>query len=219
MFTGIVEEIGEIAQMQRRGMAVFFGIRASFAKELKQGDSVCINGACLTVVAIQPPVFWVEAVEETLARTNLGFLKPGDKVNLERALSVSGRFGGHFVQGHVDGTGVVAQIVPRLRSKVMRIHTPKELMPYIVPKGSIAVDGVSLTVVEVGEDWFTVSLIPFTLEHTTIGLRKVGDVVNLEVDILAKYVMHMLAAFKFVRSEGWETLNADERLKRLLIGQ
>ncbi|MCX7643496.1 MAG: riboflavin synthase [Armatimonadetes bacterium] len=219
MFTGIVEEIGEIAQTQRRGMAVFFGIRASFAKELKQGDSVCINGACLTVVAIQPPVFWVEAVEETLARTNLGFLKPGDKVNLERALSVSGRFGGHFVQGHVDGTGVVAQIVPRLRSKVMRIHTPKELMPYIVPKGSIAVDGVSLTVVEVGEDWFTVSLIPFTLEHTTIGLRKVGDVVNLEVDILAKYVMHMLAAFKFVRSEGWETLNADERLKRLLIGQ
>ena len=219
MFTGIVEEIGEIAQMQRRGMAVFFGIRASFAKELKQGDSVCINGACLTVVAIQPPVFWVEAVEETLARTNLGVLKPGDKVNLERALSVSGRFGGDFVQGHVDGTGVVAQIVPRLRSKVMRIHTPKELMPYIVPKGSIAVDGVSLTVVEVGEDWFTVSLIPFTLEHTTIGLRKVGDVVNLEVDILAKYVMHMLAAFKFVRSEGWETLNADERLKRLLIGQ
>ncbi len=209
MFTGIIEEIGEIAQNQRRGMAVFFGIRASFAKELKEGDSVCVNGACLTVVAVQPPLFWVEAVEETLARTNLGFLKLGDKVNLERALSVTGRFGGHFVQGHVDGTGVIAQIVPRLRSKVMRIHTPKELMQYIVPKGSIAVDGVSLTVVDVGADWFTVSLIPFTLEWTTLRLRKVGDVVNLEVDILAKYVRHMLQTF-----EGQGSTN--ERLRQLL---
>jgi riboflavin synthase len=212
MFTGIIEEVGEIAQTQRRGMAVFFGIRASFAKELKEGDSVCVNGACLTVVAVQPPLFWVEAVEETLARTNLGFLKPGDKVNLERALSVAGRFGGHFVQGHVDGTGVIAQIVPRLRSKVMRIHTPKELMQYIVPKGSIAVDGVSLTIVDVGADWFTVSLIPFTLEHTTLGLRKVGDVVNLEVDILAKYVRHMLQNFEGQKSP-------DERLRQLLTEQ
>jgi riboflavin synthase len=209
MFTGIIEEVGEIAQTQQQGMAVFFGIRASFAKELKEGDSVCVNGACLTVVAVQLPLFWVEAVEETLARTNLGFLKPGDKVNLERALSVAGRFGGHFVQGHVDGTGVIAQIVPRLRSKVMRIHTPKELMQYIVPKGSIAVDGVSLTVVDVGGDWFTVSLIPFTLEHTTLGLRKVGDVVNLEVDILAKYVRHMLQNFEGQKSP-------DERLRQLL---
>jgi riboflavin synthase len=209
MFTGIIEEVGEIAQTQQQGMAVFFGIRASFAKELKEGDSVCVNGACLTVVAVQPPLFWVEAVEETLARTNLGFLKPGDKVNLERALSVAGRFGGHFVQGHVDGTGVIAQIVPRLRSKVMRIHTPKELMQYIVPKGSIAVDGVSLTVVDVGSDWFTVSLIPFTLEHTTLRLRKVGDVVNLEVDILAKYVRHMLQNFEGQKSP-------DERLRQLL---
>ena len=209
MFTGIIEEVGEIAQTQRRGMAVFFGIRASFAKELREGDSVCVNGACLTVVAVQPPLFWVEAVEETLARTNLGFLKPGDKVNLERALSVTGRFGGHFVQGHVDGTGVIAQIIPRLRSKVMRVHTPKELMQYIVPKGSIAVDGVSLTVVDVGADWFTVSLIPFTLEHTTLGLRKVGDVVNLEVDILAKYVRHMLQTFEGQKSQ-------DERLRQLL---
>jgi len=209
MFTGIIEEVGEIAQTQRRGMAVFFGIRASFAKELREGDSVCVNGACLTVVAIQPPLLWIEAVEETLARTNLGFLKPGDKVNLERALSVTGRFGGHFVQGHVDGTGVIAQIIPRLRSKVMRIHTPRELMQYIVPKGSIAVDGVSLTVVDVGADWFTVSLIPFTLEHTTLGLRKVGDVVNLEVDILAKYVRHMLQTFEGQKSQ-------DERLRQLL---
>ncbi len=209
MFTGIVEEIGEVAQVQRRGMAVFFGIRASFAKEVQEGESVCVNGACLTVVAVQPPLFWVEAVEETIARTNLGFLKGGDRVNLERALSVSGRFGGHFVQGHVDGTGVIGQIVPRMRSKIMRIHTPRELMPYIVPKGSIAVDGVSLTVVEVGADWFTVSLIPYTLENTTFKWRKVGDVVNLEVDILAKYVRHMLSAFA-------ESESADERLRRLL---
>ncbi|MFN4179297.1 MAG: riboflavin synthase [Armatimonadota bacterium] len=217
MFTGIVEEVGEIAQAQRKGMTVFFGIRASFVRDLKKGDSVCINGACLTVVNIQPPLFWVEAVEETLTRTNLGFLKPGDRVNLERALPASGRFGGHFVQGHVDGTGVIAQIVPRLRSKVMKIHTPKELMPYIVPKGSIAVDGVSLTVVEVGQDWFTVSLIPFTLEHTTLGLRKVGDVVNLEVDILAKYVRHMLTMFESTKAVGEEPESSDERLKRLLL--
>lgn len=218
MFTGIIEEVGEIAQAQRKGMAAFLGIRASFVRDLKKGDSVCINGACLTVVDIQPPLFWVEAVEETLARTNLGFLKPGDRVNLERALPAGGRFGGHFVQGHVDGTGVIAQIVPRLRSKVMKIHTPKELMPYIVPKGSIAVDGVSLTVVEVGQDWFTVSLIPFTLEHTTLGLRKAGDVVNLEVDILAKYVRHMLTMFEGSKIAGKETENSDERIRRLLSG-
>lgn len=219
MFTGIIEEVGEIAQMKRREMAIFFGIKALFAKELSEGDSVCVNGACLTVIAVQPSVFWVEAVEETLARTNLGFLKPGDKVNLERALSVSGRLGGHFVQGHVDGTGVVSQIIPRPRSKIMRVHTPKELMSYIVPKGSIAVDGVSLTVVEVGDDWFTVSLIPFTLENTTLGIRKVGDVVNLEVDILAKYVRRMLEAFEFARSEEREALSPDERLRRLLMEQ
>lgn len=218
MFTGIIEEVGEIAQAQRKGVAVFLGIRASFVKELKKGDSVCINGACLTVVDIQPLLFWVEAVEETLARTNLGFLKPGDRVNLERALPAGGRFGGHFVQGHVDGTGLIAQIVPNLRSKVMKIHTPKELMPYIVPKGSIAVDGVSLTVVEVGQDWFTVSLIPFTLEHTTLGLRKVGDVVNLEVDILAKYVRHMLTMFESPKLADEEPVSTDERLKRLLSG-
>ncbi len=218
MFTGIIEEVGEIAQAQRKGVAVFLGIRASFVKELKKGDSVCINGACLTVVDIQPLLFWVEAVEETLARTNLGFLKPGDRVNLERALPAGGRFGGHFVQGHVDGTGLIAQIVPSLRSKVMKIHTPKELMPYIVPKGSIAVDGVSLTVVEVGQDWFTVSLIPFTLEHTTLGLRKVGDVVNLEVDILAKYVRHMLTMFESPKLADEEPVSTDERLKRLLSG-
>lgn len=219
MFTGIVEEVGEVAQIQRRKMNAFIGIRASMAKELKQGESVCINGACLTVVEIQPPVFWVEAVEETLARTNLGFLKPKDKVNLERALSVSGRLGGHFVQGHIDGTGVVAQIVPRVGSKVMKVHTPKELMPYIVPKGSIAIDGVSLTVVEIGENWFTVWLIPYTLEHTTLGLRKVGDAVNLEVDIIAKYVKHMLTAMKSESHQEQDALSPDERLKRLLLRQ
>jgi riboflavin synthase len=208
MFTGIIEEVGEVVKVERKGMAALLAIRTSFARELRSGDSVSVNGVCLTVLAVQPPTFWVEAVEETIARTNLGFLKAGDRVNLERALSASGRLGGHFVQGHVDGTGVIAQIVPRLRSKVMRIRCPQELMPYIVPKGSIAVDGVSLTVVEVGADWFTVSLIPFTLEHTTLGLRKVGDVVNLEVDILAKYVRHLL--------QGWADADRDAALKQLL---
>ncbi len=208
MFTGIVEEVGEVAQVQRRGLSVLFGIRASFAKELREGDSVSVNGACLTVIATQPPLFWVEAVEETLRRTNLGFLKVGDRVNLERALSPTGRLGGHFVQGHVDGTGVVTNIVPRLQAKVMRIQTPPELMPYIVPKGSIAVDGVSLTVVEVGADWFTVWLVPYTLAHTTLGIRKVGDVVNLEVDILAKYVRQMLLTMSAIPQ--------DERLRQLL---
>ena len=208
MFTGIVEEVGEVAKVERKGMAALLGVRTKFARELKDGDSVCVNGVCLTVIAVQSPLFWVEAVEETMARTNLGFLKVGDKVNLERALPATGRLGGHFVQGHVDGTGVIAGITPRLRSKIMRNRTPQELMPFIVPKGSIAVDGVSLTVVECGADWFTVSLIPFTLEHTTLGLRKVGDVVNLEVDILAKYVHHLL--------QGWTPPPSGDRLRQLL---
>lgn len=208
MFTGIVEEVGEVMKVQRKGAASLFGIRAKFAHELKSGDSVNINGACLTVLSIQPPIFWVEAVEETIARTNLGSLKVGDKVNLERALAATGRLGGHFVQGHVDGTGVIAQIQTRLRSKVMRICCPRELMTFMVPKGSIAVDGVSLTVVDCGEDWFTVSLIPYTLEHTTLGIRKVGDVVNLEMDILAKYVGKLLSGFALP--------SGDERLKGLL---
>ncbi len=209
MFTGIVEEVGEVVRVERRGLEALFGIRASFAKELKEGDSVCINGACLTVVAVQAPQFWVQAVEETLKRTNLGFLKSGDRVNLERALPVTGRLGGHFVQGHVDGTGVIAQIVPRLQAKIVRIQTPRELMPYIVPKGSIAVDGVSLTVVDVGAEWFTVWLVPYTLAHTTLGLRKVGDVVNLETDILAKYIRQMLSAMMIDREK-------DEWLRELL---
>lgn len=208
MFTGIVEEVGKVTKVERKGMAALFTIRASFARDLRSGDSVSVNGVCLTVLAVQPPAFWVEAVEETIARTNLGFLKVGDRVNLERALSANGRLGGHFVQGHVDGTGVIAQIVSRLRSKIMRIRCPQELMPYIVPKGSIAVDGVSLTVVEIGADWFTVSLIPYTLEHTTLGTRKVGDAVNLEVDILAKYVRHLL--------QGWADKDRNGALKRLL---
>ncbi len=210
MFTGIVEEVGEVAQVQRKGKAALFGICARFACELKGGESVNINGACLTALSVQPPIFWVEAVEETMERTNLGSLKVGDKVNLERALAATGRLGGHFVQGHVDGKGVVAQIQPRLRSQIMRFRCQKELTTFMVPKGSIAVDGVSLTVVDCGEDWFTVSLIPYTLEHTTLGIRKVGDVVNLEVDILAKYVGKLLSGFALP--------SGDERLKGLLEG-
>lgn len=208
MFTGIVEEVGEVAKIQQKALTALLSIKAKFARELKDGDSVSINGVCLTVVAVQPPTFQVEAVEETLAKTNLGYLKAGDKVNLERAILATGRFGGHFVQGHVDGTGVITQIQIRLRSKVMRLYCPKELTAFMASKGSIAVDGVSLTIVECGDDWFTVSLIPYTLENTTLGQRKVGDVVNLEVDILAKYVRQMLSPLTLQSS--------DDRLKGLL---
>ncbi len=159
----------------------------------KIGDSIAINGCCLTVVAREGDRLRFDVVPETLARTNLGRLLPGDAVNLERPLAVGARLGGHFVQGHIDGIGTIRSLTPQENAIIMEIGVPPELSRYIVPKGSIAVDGVSLTVAEARADGFTVWVIPHTREVTTLGRRQVGDPVNLECDLLGKYVERLLA--------------------------
>ena len=191
MFTGIVEEVGRVALIEPRKLK----INASLVMEgLKLGDSISINGTCLTVVDCTPERFAIDLSPETLRRTSLGELKTGGPVNLERALSASDRMGGHIVQGHVDGTGRVTSLKPEEDCVILRIRTPKRLMPYIVEKGFVAVDGISLTVVKKSSSSFTLSVIPFTLRNTNLQDIRVGDRVNLETDILAKYVESLLSA-------------------------
>ncbi|MCS7003071.1 MAG: riboflavin synthase [Dehalococcoidia bacterium] len=185
MFTGIVEELGTV--LANEGERLRVAARTVLA-DVAIGDSVAVNGACLTVIAFDAESFEVGVVPETLRRTNLGRVKPGDAVNLERSLAANGRIGGHFVQGHVDGVGVLASLAPEANGVIARFTLDPALARYVVAKGFIAVDGVSLTVVESGPDYFTVALIPHTRAVTTLGRRAVGDPVNLEVDILGKYV-------------------------------
>lgn len=187
MFTGLVEETGTVKSAGQR-LAIW---AQRTLEDLNPGDSIAVNGACLTVIDIANDSFAVEVMPETLRRTNLGGLRPGDKVNLERALAVGRRMGGHFVQGHVDDTGRVISVSPEREAILFRVSAPDEIMQYVVGKGFIAVDGVSLTVVERDSASFTVSLVGYTLQNTTLGERRTGDVVNLEVDILAKYVAQM----------------------------
>jgi riboflavin synthase len=185
MFTGIVEEIGKIKGLGRGRLSIE---AKEVLEDTKPGDSISVSGACLTVISISNRGFDVETMPETVRRTNLGRLQHGDKVNLERAMPADGRFGGHFVQGHVDDVGKVLSVKPEEGAVIARISAPSHLMRYVVSKGFIAVDGVSLTVTD-GDDFsFTVSLVDFTRKHTTLGIIKPGDVVNLEVDIMAKYV-------------------------------
>jgi riboflavin synthase len=184
VFTGLVEELG---RMRRREGQRFEFDAVTTLEDLKVGDSVAHNGVCLTVVDIDPAGYAVEVVDETLTRTNLGDLRPGDPVNLERPVRLQDRLGGHLVQGHVDGVGVV-----RRRAPDLEVAIPPELSRYLVDKGSITVDGCSLTVVQAGGDRFTVAIIPHTAEVTTLGRRGIGDRVNLEVDLIAKYVERLL---------------------------
>lgn len=184
MFTGLVASTGTVETAGPR-----LRIATPLTAELERGDSVAVGGVCLTAVAIENGSFEADVMEETLKRSSLGALRPGDAVNLELALRVGDRLGGHFVQGHVDATGSVDSVEKRELSTVIRLRAPGEVLRYIVEKGSIAVDGVSLTVVEVDADGFSVSLIPETLERTTLGSLQPGDVVNLEADMLAKYVV------------------------------
>jgi len=158
----------------------------------KVGDSIAVNGACLTVTSLQGGSFSVDVVPETMRRTNFGLLRPGDPINLERALQLGERMGGHLVQGHVDCTGRVVSLVPEKGAVLMTISPPTDIMLYLVEKGFIAVDGVSLTVVGIDASSFTVSLIPLTREQTNLGSRKPGDIVNLEVDVMGKYVERLL---------------------------
>jgi riboflavin synthase len=184
MFTGLVEQMGEVRKSGTR-----LAVATPLTSELERGDSVSVNGVCLTAVAIEDGAFEADVMEETLSRSSLGSLAAGDRVNLELALRVGDRLGGHFVQGHVDATGTVAAVEPREHSTVVRVDAPADLLRYVVEKGSIAVDGVSLTVTEVDDEGFSVSLIPETLERTTLGSVRAGDTVNLEADMLAKYAV------------------------------
>jgi len=189
VFTGLIEELGTIAERlpESEGGAQLV-ISASFADELQAGDSVAVNGVCLTAMNPGNGTFSADAMAVTLDRSSLGDIEPGGVVNLERALRADGRLGGHIVQGHVDGVGTVSATKPDGNALVVSVEAPSDLMRYMVPKGSIALDGVSLTLAEVREDGFDVWLIPETCERTRIGSAEVGMRVNLEVDILAKYV-------------------------------
>jgi len=185
MFTGIVEELGTVVarsddRLELRGPLV--------TEDVADGDSIAVNGVCLTVVKVAGDTFIADVMAETWRRSSLGELEPGARVNLERAVTPATRLGGHLVQGHVDGVGTVAARIPGDGWETVRISVPPGLSRYLVEKGSVTVDGVSLTVVETGMDWFTVGLIPTTLDRTTLGRKHVGAPVNLEVDVIAKYV-------------------------------
>lgn len=189
MFTGIVEEIGTTRALVNDGDGWSLSVESVVAREgARLGDSIAINGTCLTVTNLTPETFTVGVSPETLRRTNLGDLTVGDGVNLERSLAANGRIGGHFVQGHVDGTGVVRAFEPEGDSLWVTVEAVPELLRYIVPKGYIAVDGTSLTVVDVGDTTFTFMLIAYTQEHIVLPQRNIGSRVNLEVDVIGKYV-------------------------------
>jgi len=193
VFTGIVEELGIVENVEQQSDAVRLTVRAATVLEdCGLGDSIAVNGCCLTVAERTDDTWTADVMAETLAKTGLGSLAPGDRVNLERAATVGSRLGGHLVQGHVDGVGNVVRREPGEHWDVVTVSMPRELAPYLVDKGSITVDGVSLTVVEAHEDRFTVSLIPETLRRTTLGLREPGQAVNLEVDVIGKYVARQL---------------------------
>jgi riboflavin synthase len=195
VFTGIVEELGEVTAIEDLGDSSRFRLRGPVVTEgAKHGDSIAVNGVCLTVVEFGDGEFTADVMAETLKRSSLGALETGSRVNLERPMAVGDRLGGHIVQGHVDGTGTIVGRKPSENWEIVTISLPAELTRYVVEKGSITVDGVSLTVVEAGPDHFTISLIPTTLALTTLGIKQPGDPVNLEVDVIAKYVERLLGA-------------------------
>jgi riboflavin synthase len=188
MFTGLVQDLGSVRAVEREPAGSRLEVETALASELSEGDSVAVNGVCLTAVSVAGGAFRADVMAETLRRSSLGPLGEGDPVNLELPLRPEDRLGGHFVQGHVDGTGSVEEVTVEGFANLVRIACGPEILRYIVEKGSIAVDGVSLTVAGLDDEGFTVSLIPETLERTTLGSAAPGRVVNLEVDVLAKYV-------------------------------
>ena len=188
LFTGLVGDLGTVTAVDAAPDGVRLAVQTRLSAELEEGDSVAVNGVCLTATAIADGHFRAEVMHETLRRSSLAEAAQGSDVNLELALRASDRLGGHIVQGHVDGLGVVRDVREDGFARVVTVAAPSELLRYVVQKGSIAVNGVSLTVVAVGVDWFSVSLIPETLERTTLGAAAPGGVVNLEVDVVAKYV-------------------------------
>ncbi len=202
MFTGIVETLGTVIAVDELTAAARLTIRSTGLDDVRPGDSVAVNGVCLTAVTNDPALFTADVMNETLTRSTLGSLHPGEPVNLERAVTPTTRLGGHIVQGHVDGVGIVRARRSSERWDLVDIELPVELTKYVVEKGSIALDGVSLTVAAVEGSTIRVSLIPETLARTTLGTRAVGDGVNVEVDVLAKYVERLLADGVAHRGQG-----------------
>ncbi len=206
MFTGIVAEVGRVISLLPDQLTVGAG---PILKGIELGGSVAVNGACLTATAFTATQFTVGLAPETIRRTNLGTLKPGDPVNLERPLGLGGELGGHLVQGHVDGTGKITAINPEGGATIYRVTAAPEIMRYLVEKGFIAIEGISLTITERGNDYFQVSIIEFTRNHTNLIYHKVGDLVNLEIDIMAKYVDQYMQArrsnltMEFLRENGF----------------
>lgn len=193
MFTGIVEELGSVAGVEHLGDSIRMQISASTVLEgVHLGDSISVNGVCLTVASVDEGHFTADLMQETLDRSSLGALSTGSKVNLERAMAADGRLGGHIMQGHVDATTTLIKRTSSENWDVLRFELPADLARYVVEKGSIALNGTSLTVSSLGDDWFEVSLIPTTLRDTTHGELAVGDIVNIEVDVIAKYVERMM---------------------------
>jgi riboflavin synthase len=194
MFTGLVEGTGKVESLSTRGNEASLNINALLLNDDTQvGDSISINGVCLTVTEMSPPLFRFDVSGETLSNTNLGLLKRGDRINLERALRLSDRLGGHLVTGHVDGVGRLVKKEPSGNSTILAIQAPKNLILYIVEKGSVALDGISLTVNRCQGSIFEVNIIPYTLQQTTLNTKKVGDTLNIETDLIGKYVARFLA--------------------------
>jgi riboflavin synthase len=212
VFTGIVEGLGSVIRLARRGGAIRVEVQAprEIAASLKIGDSISVNGTCVTVTEIADDVFAADLVPETLGRTNLGTLQGGDEVNLERPLSANGRLDGHIVQGHIDVVGLVRSRRKVGAQELLEINVPFELTRYLAPKGSVSVDGVSLTVVDVNKDRFRVALIPHTIATTTLGKKVQGQAVNVEVDVLSKYVERHIAARMPQRQPSIATLVAQQ---------
>jgi riboflavin synthase len=210
VFTGLVESLGRLQGRDnyRGGARLVISTGESLLEGLREGDSIAVNGVCLTAEAVAKSSFTAVVMPETLRKTNLGQVRPGEPLNLERALPLGGRLGGHLVSGHVDATGTLVQRRPEGNALILQFKIPPELMRYIIPKGSVAVDGVSLTVAGLHPDGFSVSLIPLTAERTTLGWRKMGDAVNIEVDLIGKYVDRLLQPYLAGKVERRKELTA-----------
>lgn len=193
MFTGIIEEVGTVISVQKGAASSFIEIKAeSVLSDVHLGDSIAVNGVCLTVISFTPSSFRADVMNETLSRSSLGSLKQGSPVNLERAMAADGRFGGHIVSGHIDGTGIITDIKKDGIAHWYTINANAKIMRYIIEKGSVAIDGISLTVAKVGDSSFAVSIIPHTAVKTVLSAKKIGDTVNLENDVIGKYVEKLI---------------------------
>ncbi|MBU4445060.1 riboflavin synthase [bacterium] len=209
MFTGLIEEIGKISRVTSNPEGKLFEISSKkVTEDLHIGDSVAVDGACLSVVSVMNDRFTAQAVDETLSKTTLVYFKSGVQVNLERAMPANGRFGGHFVQGHVDGVGSIRSIVKTGKSATITIQVPDELKQYIVPKGSIAINGISLTVASIIANQITVAVIPLTFRDTNLKTIRMGDLVNIEVDLLAKYIEQFVTGKSSVKPITEDMINS-----------